>query len=59
MNQDWGCFYVEKEYGGEEDEVIWPHRPKQAALKMSTGDDGGQTMKGQTCKYLVPRLRGA
>ena len=25
-----GCVVgVEKEYGGEEDEVLWPHRPKK------------------------------
>ena len=29
VGQDWVCLYVEKEYGGEEDEVLWPHRPKK------------------------------
>ena len=29
VGQDWVCFDVEKEYGGEEDEVLWPHRPKK------------------------------
>ena len=27
------CFDVEKEYVGEEDEVIWPHRPKYGMEK--------------------------
>ena len=26
---DWVCFYVVKEYGGEEGEVVWSHRPKK------------------------------
>ena len=29
VGQDWFCFDIEKEYGGEEDEVFWPHRPKK------------------------------
>ena len=24
VGEDWVCFDVEKEYGGEEDEVLWP-----------------------------------
>ena len=31
--QDWVCFHVEKEYGGEEDEVLWPHRPEKKLKK--------------------------
>ena len=27
VGEDWVCFDVEKEYGGEEDDVIWSHRP--------------------------------
>ena len=27
--EDWVCFDVEKEYGGEEDEVLWPHSPEE------------------------------
>ena len=26
VGQDWVCFYVGKEYDGEEDEVLWPCR---------------------------------
>ena len=29
VGQDWVCFDVEKEYGGEEDEVLWPHCPSK------------------------------
>ena len=29
VGEDWVCFDVEKEYVGEEDEVIWPHRPEE------------------------------
>ncbi len=25
--QYWVCFYAEKEYHGEEVEIMWPHRP--------------------------------
>ena len=28
VGQDWVCFDVEKDCGGEEDEVLWPHCPK-------------------------------
>ena len=43
------------EYGGEEDEVLWPHRPKkQYGEKFDAGGDGGQAEKGQTCNDLVP-----
>ena len=27
VGEDLVSFEVEKEYGGEEDEVLWPHRP--------------------------------
>ena len=27
--EDWVCFDVEKEYVGEEDEVIWQQRPDE------------------------------
>ena len=29
VGEDWVCFDVEKEYGGEEDVVLWPHRPEE------------------------------
>ena len=29
VGEDWVSFDVEKEYGGEEDEVLWPHRPEE------------------------------
>ena len=29
VGEDWVCFDVEKEYGGEEDEALWPHRPEE------------------------------
>ena len=33
VGQDWVCFDVEKEYGGGEDEVLWPHRKKNSIEK--------------------------
>ena len=43
VGQDWVCIDVEKEYGGEEDEVLWPHRPeKQHDKKTDTGEGGRQ-----------------
>ena len=33
VGQDWVCFDGDKWYGGEEDEVLVPHRPKQRACK--------------------------
>ena len=29
VGEDWVCFDVEKGYGEEEDEVIWPHRQEE------------------------------
>ena len=29
VGENWVCSDVEKEYGGEEDEVLWPHRPEE------------------------------
>ena len=29
VGQVWVCLYVENEFGGEEDEIIWPYRPKK------------------------------
>ena len=46
VGQDWMCFDVEKEYGGEEDEVILPHRPKKACKQTATREDGRQAAKG-------------
>ena len=54
FGKDWVCFGVDIGYGGDEDQVIWTNRPKKIARKKSdTGEDGRQTAKGQTCKYLV------
>ena len=45
---------VEKEYGGEEYEVLSPHRPKkQHGKKTDTGEDERQAAMGQTCKDLL------
>ena len=53
--QDWICFDVEKEYGGEEDEVLWTHRTEERyGEKTDVRKDGRQVAKGQTCKDLVP-----
>ena len=29
VGEDWVCFDVEEGYVGEEDEVLWPHRPEE------------------------------
>ena len=37
----WVCCDVEKEYGGEEDWVIWPHRPEERyGEKIDAREDG-------------------
>ena len=33
VGEDWVCFDVEKEYGGEEDDVLWSHRPENVMGK--------------------------
>ena len=60
VGEDWVCFDVEKEYGGEEGEVLWQHRQnKQCRLqkRLIQGEDGRQAAKGQTCKDLVPGFK--
>ena len=43
------CSDVEKEYGGEEDEVLWPHRPEERyGEKVDAREGGRQAEKGQT-----------
>ena len=56
VGEDWVYFDVEKEYGGEEDEVLWPRfREKTALKKMTdTGEGGRQAAKRQPYKDLVP-----
>ena len=55
VGEDWVCFDVEKEYGGEEDEVLWPHRPEERyGEKTDAREDGRQAEKGQTSNDLVP-----
>ena len=49
------CFDVEKEYVGEEDEVLWPHRPEERyGEKTDEREDGRQVEKEQTSNDLVP-----
>ena len=46
---------VEKEYVGEEDEVLWPHRPEERyGENTDARKDGRQAEKGQTSNDLVP-----
>ena len=33
VGEDLVCFDVEKEYGGEEDEVVWPHRSEERLMQ--------------------------
>ena len=55
VGEDWVCFDVEKEYVGEEDEVLWPHRPEERyGEKTDARKDGRQAEKGQTSNDLVP-----
>ena len=37
VGQDWVCLDVETKYGGEEDEVLWPHRPNKHPWKCWKG----------------------
>ena len=55
--RDWVCFDVEKEYGGEEGEVLWPHRVKNSMEKRlinAAWEWTWQAAKGQTGNDLVP-----
>ena len=55
VGEDLVCFDVEKEYGGEEDEVIWPHRSEERYEEhIDAREDGRQAEKGQTNNDLVP-----
>ena len=55
VGEDWVCFDVEKEYVGEEDEVLWPHRLEERyGEKADAREDGRQAEKGQTSNDLVP-----
>ena len=57
VGEDWFCFDVVREYGGEEDEVLWPHRPEERyGEKIDAREDGRQAEKGQTCNELVPGI---
>ena len=54
VGEDWVCFDVEEEYVGEEDEVIWPHRPKERyGEKIAARADGRQAKQWQTRNDLV------
>ena len=58
VDQDWVCFDVEKEYVGEGDEVLWPHRPEERyRKKLDAREDGRQAKKGQTSNDLVPGFK--
>ena len=57
MDKIGSVFMLQKEYGGEVDEVIWPHRPKTTLEKTDSGEDGRQAVKGQTCKDMVPGFK--
>ena len=55
IGEDWVCFDVEKEYGEEEDEVLWPHSPEERyGEKIDAREGGRQAEKGQTSNDLVP-----
>ena len=49
VGEDWVCFDVGKEYGGEEDEILRPHRPEERYGEktghcwwITTGDRSGK-----------------
>ena len=55
--EDRVCFDVEKEYVGEEDEVLWPHRPEERyGERTDAREDGREADNGQTSNDLVPGL---
>ena len=55
LEKIWYVFDVEKEYGGEEDEALWPHRPEERyGEKIDAREDGRQAEKGQSSNYLIP-----
>ena len=57
VGEDWVCFDAEKEYSGEEDEVLLPHRPEERYEEdIYAREDGRQAEKGHTSNDLVPRF---
>ena len=58
VGEDWVSFDVEKEYVGEEDEVLWPHRPEERyGEKTDARKDGRQAEKEQTSKTWFQDLK--
>ena len=58
VEEDCVCFNVENEYGGEEDEVIWPLRPEERhGEKIDAKEGGKQAWKGHTSKDLFQDLK--
>ena len=45
VGEDWVCSDVEKEYGGEEDEVLWPLNGMEKRLMQ--GKVGGKRRRGR------------
>ena len=55
VGEDWVWFDGEKEYVGEEDEVLWPHRPEERyGENTDAREDGRQAEMGHTGNELVP-----
>ena len=47
VGEDWVCFDVDQEYGGEEHEVIGPRRPEERYReKIDAREDGRPAEKG-------------
>ena len=60
VGQDWVslCFDVEEEYVGEEDEVLWPHRPKNSMEKrLIQGKGEGKRGRGRPAKTWFQDLK--
>ena len=48
VGEDWVCFHVEKEYVGEEDEVLWPYRPEDRyGERLMLGKMEGKRRRGR------------
>ena len=57
--EDWVCFDVEKEYVGEEDEVLWPHRPEERhGEKTDAREDEGKRRRGRPATTWFQYLNG-
>ena len=58
VGEDWVCFAVDKEYVGEEDEVLWPHRPEERyGDRLMQGKMEGKRRRGRPATNWVQDLK--